>query len=210
MAGAVVIVPTVTCARLCIGDGGRRLYVRTQWLDDGFAVTALEFPRSWSCKGVVCKQPTPHQISCPLREDNCNVLIGYVLWWHNVPVGFCELFHLLMWPWIWGGMCIVSRATQPSGRTVMVIGVDGCWWCYWWLWCFGVVNCDQRPRRMWKRVRPDGTCRYITIFGSCTSISVPNTLKPPTHSPSLNMTKRGYGTCNSDAQVGGIARSNNL
>lgn len=48
---------------------------------------------------------------------------------YNVPVGFSELFHLLMWPWIWGGMCIVSRATQPSGRTVVVIGVDGCWWC---------------------------------------------------------------------------------
>ena len=51
MVEAVVCMPSVTCTRLSLGDGGRRLYVRTEWLDAGFAVTALDFPKAWSCNG---------------------------------------------------------------------------------------------------------------------------------------------------------------
>lgn len=51
MAEAVVVMPSVTCTRLSLGVGGRRLYVRTGWVDAEFRVTALDFPQAWSCKG---------------------------------------------------------------------------------------------------------------------------------------------------------------
>lgn len=52
MVEAVVVMPSVTCTRLSLGEGGRRLYVRTEWLDAGFSVTALDFPQAWSCNGT--------------------------------------------------------------------------------------------------------------------------------------------------------------
>ena len=48
---AAITMPSVTCARLSLGDGGRRIYVRTEWLDIRFVVTALDFPQAWSCNG---------------------------------------------------------------------------------------------------------------------------------------------------------------